>query len=234
MRRLLVLAARVVVPASTATIFLAVLLGAAHAPALAFTIPTSSDPADGWRAIAPVGNLEGQPIASVGLAWEADHVGWNTSLGFDDSDAAGWHPPVPRTIHSVTNSIWADDPSISGDTPAYFRLAFTLESDPLVAWFGSSGTNYANVIDDDAQIYVNGTLVYDDQDGEATFIPIVNVTSYLHAGENLLAIKAHDTVGLFEHVSMVLQIDRPIPEPATALLRGLGLCAVAAARKPRT
>jgi hypothetical protein len=73
-----------------------VCLGGSSAAAL--TIATSANPADGWRAIAPVGNLEGQPIASVGLAWEAAHPGWNDSLTFDDSNAAGWHAPVVRDV----------------------------------------------------------------------------------------------------------------------------------------
>src|SRR5690242_21850418 len=52
-------------------------VGASSIPAM--TISTSADPSDGWRVIAPLGNLEGQPIASVGLDWEAAHPEWNTS-----------------------------------------------------------------------------------------------------------------------------------------------------------
>jgi hypothetical protein len=211
---------------------LVTLLGAAQASALPFTIATSADPADGWRSIAPVGNLEGQPLASVGLAWEAAHVGWNTSLGFDDSDAAGWHPPAP-VPGGTSNGIWADEEQFDADTPAYFRLAFTLDADPVMAWFGSSApADNTNGVDDDVQIYVNGTLLYDDQDGVATYIPIVDVTPYLHAGENLLAIKAHDSYGLNQGFAIVLQ-GNTIPEPATALLVTTGVLGLAASRKRR-
>jgi len=205
-------------------------LALAPAAASALTIATSADPADGWRALAPVGNLEGQPIASVGLDWEATHLGWNTDLAFDDSDAAGWHVPVARTVPGLpeVNGIWADDP---GDTPAYFRKVVTLATDPVLAFFGGQRGNVLDsVVDDDAQIYVNGVLVYDDQDGSATFFAVTDVTTLLHAGENLIAVKAHDSFGLAEHFSLALEID-PIPEPSPSALVGLGLAVFALRRR---
>lgn len=204
--------------------------------ASALTISTSASPADGWRAIAPVGNLQGQPITAVGLAWEAAHVGWNTTLTFDDSDAAGWHTPVYRDVirygATTTNSIWADDPQGGGDTPAYFRLIFTLESDPVLAEIGGTffDTDASSVIDDDAQVYLNGTLIYDDQDLLPTHFPVTDVTGLLHAGENLIAVKAQDSAGGDEHFSLTLRIT-PIPEPSTALLLAFGLVGIAAGRR---
>ena len=202
-------------------------LGAGSA-AKALTISTSASSADGWRAIAPVGNLEGQPITAVGLAWEAAHVGWNTSITFDDSDAAGWHTPVYRDViqygATTTNSIWAD---AGGDTPAYFRKIFTLEGDPVLAEMGGAffATDASSVIDDDAQVYLNGTLIYDDEDLFPTTFPIADVTGLLHAGENLIAVKAQDSVGGDEHFSLTLRITA-IPEPSPALLVALGLAAL--------
>jgi hypothetical protein len=114
---------------------IAALACAGGAPAAtALTIASSANASDGWRSIAPVGNLEGLPLANVGLAWEADHVGWNTSITFDDSDAAGWHTPFPRDLArygSISiNSIWADDPQLSGDTPAYSERSSRSTSNP--------------------------------------------------------------------------------------------------------
>jgi hypothetical protein len=196
--------------------------------ASALTISTSANLADGWRAIAPVGNLEGQSINAVGLDWETAHVGWNTSLTFDDSDAVGWRVPVYRDItrygYTTTNSIWADDPQGSGDTPAYFRTVFTVGFEIGSALFGGPSDG-RNLIDDDVQIYLNGVLVYDDHDQEANFIPVTDVTAFLHAGENLLAVKAHDSFGIDEHFSLKLEI-LPIPEPGSALLVALGLAAL--------
>ena len=200
----------------------------------ATTILTSADPADGWRVIAPVGNLEGQPITAVGLDWEAANVGWNTSPVYDDSDAAGWHTPVERdesgygaTLH---NNIWADDEGI-GQTPAYFRKQFFLSALPTAAWFGSNIPNdFSNVVDDDVQIYINGSLVFDDTDGQATFYPVTDILGYLQAGDNLIAVKAHDSVGGNEHFSLALQaVD--IPEPNGLLLALSAAAALAISRR---
>jgi hypothetical protein len=215
---------------------IAALACAGGAPAAtALTIASSANASDGWRSIAPVGNLEGLPLANVGLAWEADHVGWNTSITFDDSDAAGWHTPFPRDLArygSISiNSIWADDPQLSGDTPAYFRKVFTLDFEPASASFGGDlGGVLTTGIDDDIQIYINGTLVYDDQDFSSGVIPFTDVTPYLHAGTNLVAAKAQDSVGVDEHFEFNLQIT-PIPEPSPALLIGLGLAALSRWRR---
>jgi len=181
-----------------------------------------------------VGNLEGQPIASVGLTWEADHVGWNTSPGFDDSDAAGWHTPVYRDViqygATTTNSIWADD---AGDTPAYFRRVFTLDGNPVLAEMGGTffDTDASSVVDDDARVYLNGTLIYDDQDFFPTHFQVDDVTALLHAGQNLIAVKAQDSVGGDEHFSLTLRIT-PIPEPGTGLLVALGLAGLAWRKRP--
>jgi hypothetical protein len=219
------------------TIALIAPLGVAPSTAAAVTISTSADPADGWRAIGPLGNLEGQPISEVGLDWEASKPGWNTSLAFDDSDAAGWNLPVPRDVSpyggTSTNNIWSDGEQGSGATPAYFRKIFTLDADAASAQFGSDlFEDFSNVIDDDAQIYINGILVYDDQDGEASFIPVTDVTTYLHTGENLLAVKAHDSFGADEHFSLNLEI-QAIPEPTSVSLLALGLAGLALRRQRR-
>lgn len=208
-------------------------VGITPSDAAALTIATSVDPADGWRTIAPVGNLEGQTLAVVGLDWESTHAGWNTSLAFDDSDAAGWHTPVARDVAQygsvATNAIWADAPQFSGDTPAYFRKVFMLDAEPAFAFFGGQVGLLDSVIDDDAQIYINGALVYDDQDGVANQIPFTDVTGLLHAGENLIAVKAHDSFGVDEHFHLALEIT-PIPEPGTLGLVALGLAGYALTR----
>ena len=179
--------------------------------ATAITISTSANPVDGWRTIAPVGDLNGLPITDVGLEWEAGNLAWNSSLTFDDSAAAGWHGPVPRDVSpfggTSTNHIWSDGPDGSGNTPAYFRKTFVLDVLPAFAHFGSSIPNdYSNVVDDDVQIYINGQLVFNDQDGLATFLPVTDAASFLQAGANLLAVKAHDSFGGNEHFSLTLSI----------------------------
>jgi hypothetical protein len=159
----------------------------------------------------------------VGLDWEAANVGWNSSLAFDDSDSAGWHVPVARDVAryggTSTNNIWASgDQNYLGPTPGYFRITFTLDNAPLSAHIGSTTLeDSANVVDDDAQIYVNGTLVVDDQDGGVTFFGLTDVTGLLHAGQNLLAAKVHDSYGIEEHFSLVLDFTT-VPEPGSLII----------------
>src|SRR5262245_21374670 len=164
-------------PEFFAAVFILSFQIAAVARGATYSISTSAAPSNGWRAIAPVGNLEGLPIGAVGLDWEAAHVGWNSSLAFDDSDAQGWHQPVTRdvTIYGgdSTNNIWASGEQGVGETPAYFRKTFTLDNQPAKAFFGSSlPLDWSNIIDDDVQIYINGTLVWDDQNNAADVIPL--------------------------------------------------------------
>jgi hypothetical protein len=189
----------------------AAFIAASESWATTVTISTSANAVDGWRTIAPVGNLEGLPISAVGLEWEAGNVGWNTSLTFDDSSAADWHVPVPRDASEFggtsTNNIWSDGDNGYGNTPAYFRKIVVLNLQPAFASFGSNiPDDFSNLADDDAQIYINGQLVYDDQDGVALQIPVTDVTRFLRPGRNLIAAKVHDSYGLLEHFSLILSI----------------------------
>ena len=146
--------------------------------------------------------------------------------------------PVYRDViqygATTTNSIWADDPQGGGDTPAYFRKIFTLAGDPVLAEMGGTffDTDASSVIDDDAQVYLNGTLIYDDQDLFPTHFPLTDVTGLLHAGENLIAVKAQDSAGGDEHFSLTLRIT-PIPEPSSGLLVAFGLAALSRRSKAR-
>ncbi len=70
-----------------------------------------------WRAIGPVGNLEGSPIDSVGLSWEAAHTGWNSSLSYDDSDRAGWRNSIYNGwVYGSFNghAIWVTETATTG------------------------------------------------------------------------------------------------------------------------
>ena len=167
----------------------------------AFRITTDTD----WRAIGPVGNLEGRSLDTVGREWENRNVGWNSDLTFDDSAAAGWknaifnqtaHPPRPEIAF-----VWVDDPEHDGKkgaTPAYFRYVFDLAEVPKFA-------ELTVLADDDAQVYLNGQLVVNDLDGTVTLSPNIDVTRYLQAGKNLIAVKAHDSFGVFEGLYLLLR-----------------------------
>ena len=109
---------------------------------LARTNSPCANPGDGWRTIAPVGNLEGLPISHVGLDWEALNVGWNTSLTFDDTAAAGWqylfratsrYLAVPRPITSGHPVLMA-----APTTPRILPQNLRAGRQPACAHFGSN------------------------------------------------------------------------------------------------
>ena len=172
-----------------------------------------------WRAIGPIGDLSGTPIASVGDAWEAANAGWNSSLSYDDSatspgTSAVWHDAV--LIFGSKAIIWSDGDGFNGTSPAYFRKLVNL---PAI----TQATIVDGGADDDFQFYVNGIQVINDTDGTTTNISNVDITPYLHAGDNLLAVKAHDTAGVGEGLRLEFLI--VVPEPSTLLL---ALCGAAA------
>jgi len=158
-----------------------------------------------WRAIGPFGNLEGTPIASVGEPWESDNVGWNFNLAFDDSNAAGWqnaiiNRPLCRDQGGVSDCIWVDGNNSNGSSPSYYRKTFEIDGTVVAGSLGFS-------VDDDAQVYINGNLVLDDQSGHADGAQFIDVTPYLQNGTNLAAIKAHDSWGGGEAWTFELTVD---------------------------
>jgi hypothetical protein len=163
-----------------------------------------------WRAIGPVGDLTGQGINNVGLAWEAAHVGWNNNVAFDDSDAAGWkfaiavaHPISPLTRY------WVDGTDTIGSSPAYFRKVINIPGTPQ-----SGSLDF--LVDDDAKVYVNGNLVINDSDSLATDFSGINVGPYLNSGLNLIAVKAQDQQGA-RSINGQLTVTY-VPEPSALLL----------------
>jgi hypothetical protein len=197
-----------------ALVALAVLPRLAWADPVALTVPVNTT----WRSIGPVGDLTGQGINNVGLAWEAANVGWNTSLAFDDSDGAGWanaievvHPNPPFLRY------WFDGNETVGSSPVYFRKVFNLSGAPI-----SGLLNFS--VDDDAQVYVNGGLVLNDSNSLATTVNNLNVAPYLHSGFNLIAVKAQDQQGA-QGIAGSLNITI-VPEPSSFVLAGIALVTV--------
>ena len=160
-----------------------------HADTLTIVTGTNS-----WRSIGPVGNLQATPIDSVGLAWESTNTGWNTSLAYDDSDAAAWHLPVGRPPWEPgygdwpadAPDIWASGPEFFGDTPCYLRKTFLVGGTPASGLLDFRA-------DDDAQIWINGQRVANDNDRIAHSILGIDISPYLRSGTNLLAVKAHNS-----------------------------------------
>jgi hypothetical protein len=151
------------------------------------TIVTSTNPI--WRAIGPVGNLEGTPIDSVGSVWESTNTGWNTSLLYQATAGTGWHAPTIDSSGAHGDDptlIWSDGPPALGSSPAYFRTTFFVRGTPTSALLDCA-------VDDDAQIWINGELVLNDNNNTASTFQDIDVSRHLRPGLNLLAVKAHDS-----------------------------------------
>lgn len=162
---------------------------------------------DSWRAIGPSGNQEGTPLASVGEPWESANLGWNFDLNFGDSNTMGWtnaifnHAPGEPSRPDILGHIWVDDPfddARVGSTPSYFRKQFWLKEKPKHG-------RLTILTDDDAQVWINGHLAVDDQSGGVNIITNVDITPYLQMGSNLVAVKAHDSFGIFESLFLSLR-----------------------------
>ena len=179
---------------------LAVLLlfALASAPSWAAQMIIGSD--SRWRAIAPVGNLEGKPIDQVGLEWEKANAGWNSDANFDDAKW-GWSAfPYPIPEGWAPRAMWTSGDGFTGGSPCYFRRVVEVPGKVV------SATVTSLLADDDAILYINGKVALRDADGTTKEAGPAEITSLVHAGKNLLAIKAQDSAGLKEELELRMTI----------------------------
>lgn len=166
-------------------------------------------------------------------------VPWNSSTAFDDS---GWqNATVPYDVGAVTlnpayagtKGIWSAGGQFSTtEVQVWARHTFSLPG-------ALSSAQLTVGCDDDCQVWVNGMLVINDQNGSANNSG-ADILALLTPGTNLIALTATDNwpVWGFNHSTWV-QLDgtvasTSVPEPsALALLAlALGLGATFRRRKP--
>lgn len=180
-----------------------------------------------WKALAPPGSVPNNsypspsPIGGVGLAWEAANSGWNSSASYN---ASAWGTFAGGWINGT------------GVTPFYARNVFN------IAGTATSGT-FTLLVDDDSQVWVNGSLIpgLDDHNmgtgGNVNGTNTANITAFLHSGDNVIAFKAHNSAGggfgVYALSGSVNFEPAPVqmPEPATMSLLGLGLAGLLGMRR---
>jgi hypothetical protein len=162
-------------------------------------------------------------------SWLATNIappaGWETNPLFN---TAGWTSAVVSTVTPApcfqgADCIWFDDQT-SATRFAWLRRTFSLSS-PILTAFLVGG------VDDDADIFVNGNLVYSVHDGFAGSFGPINVAPFLINGVNLIAVAASDNFAFGQNHLFVaqLEIETPteVPEPSALVLFGSGLAALA-------
>ena len=94
-------------------------------------------------------------------------------------------------------------------------------------------------VDDDADIYLNGILVYSVHDGLAGNFGAspLNVAAFLVQGVNLIAVSAEDNFAFGTNHLFVAQLQietrSAVPEPSSLMLFAPGLAALAFLRRRR-
>ncbi len=199
------------------TLYAAALLAALCAPAAADTTVLTGTSA-AWR------------VTTVAPA-----AGWNASASFDDSlwQSATVLYEVSAYLgagYAGTQAIWSQGGQFSTtETLLWGRTVFDLAALPQ-----SATLEYG--IDDDGDIFVNGTLVVSDHNGIANG-GTADIGAYLVAGANVIAFSATDNFPSwgYNHAAW-MQVEgtvAAVPEPSTWAMFGLGLGVVGLARLRR-
>jgi hypothetical protein len=154
-------------------------------------------------------------IVTTGSTWKATSAspssGWNTSTSYDDTS---WENATPAGV-ILPNTIWLG-PYLGGPSEVWFRQVFdpSAGTAPFVlnSWF-----------DDDGELFINGAQVVLDQSGLANNVFNVDVSSYLTAGQNVIAahVVNHQGNGLF--AATLTAASPAVPEPSTYAMALAGL-----------
>lgn len=130
-------------------------------------------------------------------------VGWAT-LSFDDSEWGYSIAPSRGLCGGKVDNfegdpMWASEPK-NYDT-VYFRKKIILEDEPKNAFLKVG-------MDDDGEVFINGQSVLRSWDGIAG-LSQGDVTTYLHKGENIIALIVYDAYGVCQSAAVFLDVKIP-------------------------
>jgi hypothetical protein len=133
--------------------------------------------------------------------------GWNSSIGFNDSDSAGWEFAFKSPAGT---NIWLGS-NLSAEAPdeAWFRYVFYLPGDAISAEARFS-------FDDNGEAYVNGILVLTDTPTSPTVTFQLDPRLF-RAGANVVAVHGIDTQSPFNNIGVTMTVVT-VPEPCATLL----------------
>jgi hypothetical protein len=150
---------------------------------------------------------------------------WNTDPSFSTTGWINASVNIPACSNGA-DCIWYDG-QFSATRFVWLRKTFTI-SGPV------STAVLVGGIDDDADIYVNGTLVFNDHNGTSQGFGPINVAPYLVQGVNLIAVAGEDNIPGFGQnhdfvASLQVQITVPVPTLSPWMLALLTLALVSIA-----
>ena len=181
----------------------------------------------------------GDALVATSAAWRVTAagpaIGWDSSASFDDAArqlatelyaVSDYFGPE----YATTKAIWTQGGQFSTtDTTIWGRTVFNIGALPQSAML-----EYG--LDDDGDIFINGVRVAADHNGGANG-GFVDVTSYLVAGNNVIAFTAVDNYPAwgYNHAAWI-RVEgtvAAVPEPSTYAMLVLGLGAVGLTRLRR-
>jgi hypothetical protein len=150
-------------------------------------------------------------VIDTDAAWQAKNsapgAGWNTNFAFDTAADGGWQAAQNNDTCGINGCMIWWDGQFSATEQVWLRRTFVLNA-PVVSAFIEGG------VDDDATIWVNGTVIYNVFDGLAGSFGPINIAPFLVPGNNLIAVFADDNFNNGHNHQFIARLTIVTSEPA--------------------
>lgn len=183
-------------------------------------------------ALAAISSATAAPlIINTDTSWLATNVQaaptWNSDPSFNTTSWINATDLGISGCNGGASCIWYDG-QFSSTRFVWLRKTFTI-SDPVLT------ASLIGGVDDDASIYLNGTLVFDEQNGFANNFGPIDIAALLVQGLNLIAVAASDNIPVHGQnhafaASIRIETQNAVPEPGSLLLLCSGLAGLVLVR----